>query len=64
MSTLHTRYRMRNADERRHGLTWADIEPMQQPRKSVAPIGFALAGAFVSGALVGLLVAVVVVAAT
>jgi len=62
MPTLHSRRHMRGQDHP-HGLTWANIETLrEQPRRS--PIAYALAGAFVSGALVGLLVAVVVVAVT
>lgn len=63
MSTLHTRYRMHNAADRRHGLTWADIEETRRPPRR-SPIAYALAGAFVSGALVGVAVAVVVVVLT
>ena len=65
MPTLHNHYRMRNADDRPHGLTWADIESIARPqRRQAAPVAFALAGSFLAGAAVGMLLGVIVVALT
>jgi hypothetical protein len=64
MPTLHSRRNMRGQDHP-HGLTWADIETLHRPaRTQTTPVAFALAGSFLAGAAVGMLIAVVVVAVT
>jgi hypothetical protein len=46
-----------------HGLTWADIEAIHRPvRERQAPAAFVLAGSFLAGAAIGMLLAVIVVA--
>jgi hypothetical protein len=65
MPTLHSRYRMRNADDRPHGLTWADIETLHRPARTPrTPVALALATSFLAGAAVGMLLGVIVVAVT
>ena len=62
MPTLHSRRTMRQQDHP-HGLTWADIEAIHRPvRERQAPAAFVLAGSFLAGAAIGMLLAVIVVA--